>query len=550
MSSQLKVIALISGGKDSLFSILHCLANGHEVVALANLYPSDFRGGCEDVDSYMYQTIGHGILPLYEQALGLPLYRQRIRGGALNLEKDYVPEQRNEAAEMDDQDETESLVPLLKTVLERHPDANAVCSGAILSTYQRTRVESVALRLNLCPLAFLWQYPSLPPHTQSSLLQDMASVGQDSKIIKVASGGLDSEFLWQNVSSPTVINRLWNATSRFGFCNGAVLGEGGEFETLAVNGPAPLWKQEIRVEQGKTIVDQGGAAVLRLGESHIVNGPQGNRRNLSNLRMPPLLEDSFKDLSKALERDFGLQCNASPNGADIQKPGPNANGEKVELRESVSVCSDMLMISNFSSPECGNDAASQMAGIMEKVRFVMEDFGISFDSIASTLLLLRSMSDFQIINPIYGASFIKPNPPARVTISCGSQLPRLVKVVLSAKMQLYPKNAFDLPPDVRPPDLRRCLHVQSRSYWAPANIGPYSQAIATSKSKDKDFESMIAPMETIYVAGQIPLVPASMTLVGGSFSMQTALSLQHLWRIGREMGSSVLAVGSSLYLFM
>ena len=35
----MKFIALISGGKDSIFNIMKCLENGHELVALANLYP-------------------------------------------------------------------------------------------------------------------------------------------------------------------------------------------------------------------------------------------------------------------------------------------------------------------------------------------------------------------------------------------------------------------------------------------------------------------------------------------------------------------------------
>jgi diphthine-ammonia ligase len=34
-----KVIGLVSGGKDSTFNLLHCLANGHELVALATLMP-------------------------------------------------------------------------------------------------------------------------------------------------------------------------------------------------------------------------------------------------------------------------------------------------------------------------------------------------------------------------------------------------------------------------------------------------------------------------------------------------------------------------------
>jgi diphthine-ammonia ligase len=35
----MKVVALISGGKDSCFNIMQCIAAGHEIVALANLYP-------------------------------------------------------------------------------------------------------------------------------------------------------------------------------------------------------------------------------------------------------------------------------------------------------------------------------------------------------------------------------------------------------------------------------------------------------------------------------------------------------------------------------
>ena len=64
MSASLNVIALISGGKDSLFSILHCQANGHTVVALANLHPAPSSNDDEDINSYMYQTVGHSVIPL------------------------------------------------------------------------------------------------------------------------------------------------------------------------------------------------------------------------------------------------------------------------------------------------------------------------------------------------------------------------------------------------------------------------------------------------------------------------------------------------------
>jgi len=91
-SESLNVIGLISGGKDSFFSLLHCLANNHRVIALANLYPpavSSPEDDVEDENSFMYQTAGHAVIPLYSEALGLPLYRQEILGLALNQSKDY-----------------------------------------------------------------------------------------------------------------------------------------------------------------------------------------------------------------------------------------------------------------------------------------------------------------------------------------------------------------------------------------------------------------------------------------------------------------------------
>ena len=35
----MRVVALISGGKDSCFNMMQCVAAGHDIVALANLYP-------------------------------------------------------------------------------------------------------------------------------------------------------------------------------------------------------------------------------------------------------------------------------------------------------------------------------------------------------------------------------------------------------------------------------------------------------------------------------------------------------------------------------
>lgn len=74
----MRVVALVSGGKDSCHSIELCEKYGHQVVALANLYPGD--DDVDEMDSYMYQTVAHQVVGLYAECTGLPLFRRRIRG--------------------------------------------------------------------------------------------------------------------------------------------------------------------------------------------------------------------------------------------------------------------------------------------------------------------------------------------------------------------------------------------------------------------------------------------------------------------------------------
>ncbi|PON54521.1 hypothetical protein TorRG33x02_302260 [Trema orientale] len=50
----MKVVALVSGGKDSCYAMMKCLQYGHQIVALANLMPAD--DSVDELDSYMYQT--------------------------------------------------------------------------------------------------------------------------------------------------------------------------------------------------------------------------------------------------------------------------------------------------------------------------------------------------------------------------------------------------------------------------------------------------------------------------------------------------------------
>uniref|UniRef100_A0A914RG76 Diphthine--ammonia ligase n=1 Tax=Parascaris equorum TaxID=6256 RepID=A0A914RG76_PAREQ len=72
----MKVVALVSGGKDSCFNMMKCVADGHEIVCLANLYPSN--GGADELDSYMYQTVVSHSISFIAFCVYSQLYRRHV----------------------------------------------------------------------------------------------------------------------------------------------------------------------------------------------------------------------------------------------------------------------------------------------------------------------------------------------------------------------------------------------------------------------------------------------------------------------------------------
>jgi len=236
----MKVVGLISGGKDSCFSLMECMRHGHEVVALANLYPAETAPRvvgdfAEECDSHMFQTVGVSKLcPLIADCMELPLVRRPLVGISKNTSLDYgqpVPG-----------DEVEDLFELLKEVVRRFPEVDAVCSGSILSNYQRLRVESVCRRLNLTSLAFLWQ------RSQQEVLASMLDAGLDAVLVKIAAMGLSPEMLGKSLTE--LQGKLEALNEDFGF---HVCGEGGEYETVTLD--CPLFKKKrIEIEKSRVVL--------------------------------------------------------------------------------------------------------------------------------------------------------------------------------------------------------------------------------------------------------------------------------------------------------
>ncbi|CAA3009449.1 Diphthine--ammonia ligase [Olea europaea subsp. europaea] len=150
-----------------------------QIVALANLLPADDEQN--ELDSYMYQTVGHQIDISYAKCMGIPLFRKRIQGSSRHQSLSYI---------MTPGDEVEDMFILLSKVKKRIPSVSAVSSGAIASDYQRLRVESVCSRLGLFSLAYLWKQDQL------FLLQQMISSGIVAIIVKLHRLGWTLQNTW------------------------------------------------------------------------------------------------------------------------------------------------------------------------------------------------------------------------------------------------------------------------------------------------------------------------------------------------------------------
>lgn len=99
----------------------------------------------------MFQTIGHHMIPSIAECLGVPLIQRKFSGKSLQKTINYSETNKNE------EDEVEDLYKLLEEVKNKYPEVKAVSCGAILSDYQRYRVENVCSRLDLVSFAFLWR---------------------------------------------------------------------------------------------------------------------------------------------------------------------------------------------------------------------------------------------------------------------------------------------------------------------------------------------------------------------------------------------------------
>ncbi|MBW0470339.1 hypothetical protein O181_010054 [Austropuccinia psidii MF-1] len=508
----MKVVGLLSGGKDSCYNLCHCVKNGHQIVALASLGP---QTGKDELDSYLYQTVGQDGVHLIAQALALPLHRQTIQGTALDLRSEYGDRQYEASMKGLDGDETEDMYNLLRQVKLLHPDITAVSVGAILSTYQRVRVEHVCQRLGLVSLAYLWQ------RNQDELLGEMIKASLESLLIKVASIGLMPGHLGKTLKEMQPILQVLNSKYDVHIC-----GEGGEYETFTTD--CPLFQSKILLDKVQLIDHPESSpispvAYLRLLSATLVSKPI-IEPNLENVTIPPLLDEESLHTVDAISSHQESSCryiSSMTFSADCDTLSQNvALGSKSKDQSQCTQCASVGHQPKSTSENLGWVTVAAVVGYDSR-KTLSEEVMEAFDSLEVTLthkslslidiahinVSLSSMEDFAEVNAVYATKF-GTSPPTRACIAVS--LDHNARVMIDAIARR--------PACKSTREVRLALHVQSRSYWAPANIGPYSQAIMIGSR--------------IFVAGQIGLIPASLTLpTPPSFLQEAVLSLQHTRRI-------------------
>ncbi|SPO23981.1 uncharacterized protein UTRI_03478_B [Ustilago trichophora] len=505
----MKVVGLLSGGKDSCYNLIHCVQQGHELVALATLSPP---GSKYELDSYMYQTVGHDAVHLVAEAMGLPLYRRTIKGTAVNQRSEYgsrVPSSSCSAsAAATVEDETEDLYHLLLDVKSHHPDIEAVSVGAILSNYQRVRVEHVSLRpeINLTPLTFLWQ------RSQSELYAEMLEAGLVSILIKVAGIGLDERDLGKT------LGQMQTKLERLSAMYGAhVCGEGGEYETLTID--SPLFKKRIDVGEVETVVHSdsgfGSVSYLRLKNAKLVEKDGVEEQERREARTPPLLDAVGRRTLRAAQHSAAA---SNPEPLEEQVKTLRLTTEDLDFpAPSIRRKGRYLVLSNITghTPTSSSTPLSpedQITIAFNHITSLLKIHNLDLSHIIHINLYLGDQVHFPGINSIYKTLFgVSPPTRACVALPC---LPSGCEVLVNAiafddcTSGSTATTVFD----------RRALHVQGRSFWAPANIGPYSQSLVQA--------------EKVWIAGQIGLIPSDLGL-GEGRAMQAALSVQHARRIWR-----------------
>jgi predicted ATP pyrophosphatase (TIGR00289 family) len=205
------IAVLFSGGKDSTRTVHWCLEKGFDVKYLVTIIS-------EREDSWMYHVPNINLVDKLSEAIEISLIKKSSSG---------IKEK-----------ELEDMKDVLGGL-----DIDTVACGGIASNYQKSRIERVCEELDLNLLAPFW---GTDPE---EFMWETIELGFDVRFIGVYSMGLDKSWLGRKLNEESLeelieLNRKYKIN---------LVGEGGEFETLCLDGP--IFKKNLEITDSEIIWD-------------------------------------------------------------------------------------------------------------------------------------------------------------------------------------------------------------------------------------------------------------------------------------------------------
>lgn len=210
----MRCIVLYSGGKDSNLALWYAVHQGWSVELLVSVVPAD-------PESYMFHYPNVEWTRLQAEALGYPI---------------RILPMRKDVGEGEIQELEEALMVIRDTV-----GFDAVLSGAVMSDYQRSRIDRICEDLGVRSIAPLWGKDPF------NLLRIEVEMGFKFIVTACAAYGLGQAWLGK-LFDTSDLEGILEAYNRFGV---NPVFEGGEAETFVVD--SPLFKYPIKIRDSEKV---------------------------------------------------------------------------------------------------------------------------------------------------------------------------------------------------------------------------------------------------------------------------------------------------------
>ncbi|MBR0059670.1 MAG: TIGR00289 family protein [Methanobrevibacter sp.] len=206
----MKVAVLFSGGKDSTMAVYNALKSGEDVRYLLAMKSAND-------ESYMFHVPNIHLTDLLAEAMDIPI---------ISVKTDGIKEE-----ELKD----------LRLAFEKLKSLGieAIYTGALYSTYQKSRIEKLASDVGIKAVSPYWHVDEL------EYMRKIVSLGFEVIISGVAAYGLDEKWLGRKIDDKC-IDDLLKLNEKVGL---NLAFEGGEAETLVLDGP--IFKKRVKILKDK-----------------------------------------------------------------------------------------------------------------------------------------------------------------------------------------------------------------------------------------------------------------------------------------------------------